>query len=312
MNRKNARKLILSNGLIVSLAFIVGMVTCGLDMTTVYGATRSIPFTYDKGPFDITDVSVKDGDYSTNIIGFIENTDPFLNTIKGVSLKIEMFDSNNHLIDVADSGYSSLPNTFEPHTKSAFKVPIDKNNELDHINIQILASDWGNAQTYPSSVGNESSNRPYIGIIGLDLTPELSKLIGVNQTKGFLLTMITKGSPADKSGLRGGSNTTTFNGRDIDVGGDIILKIDNKTVSSIYDIMKYVQSQKHVGDKLHLTILRDNAIKELDLTLEATPSQPSNNFTGTAQNGNNTSPENLYNECVSVAGKSLCDYLFKK
>jgi hypothetical protein len=38
-----------------------------------------------------------------------------------------MYDRNKHLIDVAESGsgYSSLlPETFEPQTKSAFKIPI--------------------------------------------------------------------------------------------------------------------------------------------------------------------------------------------
>jgi hypothetical protein len=207
MNRTNATKLLLSSGLVALVALFIWMVTSGLDMTTVYGATRTIPYTYDRGVFNITDVSVKDDDYSPSLIGFIENTDPLLNTIKGVSLKIEMFDRNNHLIDVADSGYSSLMDTFQPHDKSAFKVPIDKNNELDHINIQILATDWGTSQTYPSALGNLSSNHPYIGATGLPLTPDLSKQIGVNQTKGFLVTSIPKDSPADKSGLRGGSNT---------------------------------------------------------------------------------------------------------
>jgi C-terminal processing protease CtpA/Prc len=96
-------------------------------------------------------------------------------------------------------------------------------------------------------------------------------------------------------------------------GGDIILKIDNRTVSDVYDILRIIESQKkQVGDKVHLTILRDNASRELDLTLQAAPSQPSNNFTNTATNDTNQSPEELYNECVKVAGKSLCDFLFKK
>jgi hypothetical protein len=306
MNRTNATKLLLSSGLVALVPLSTWMVTSGFDMTTVYGATRPIPYTYDKGPFNITDVSIQDGGYLTNLIGFIENTDPFLNTIKGVSLKIEMYDRNNHLIDVAESGYSSLPNEFPPLAKSAFKIPIEKNNDLDHIKIQILANDWGTSGTYGTALGNQSSNRPYIGIIGLALTPDISKQIGLNQTKGFLLTTITKDSPANKSGLRGGSNTTTFNGRDIDVGGDIILKIDNKQVSDIYDIMRYVQSQKHAGDKIHLTILRDNAIKEVDLTLGTTPSQP------ISQTGGNQTQEELYIECVNVAGKSLCDTLFKR
>src|SRR5438093_13270588 len=122
MNGTNATKLLLSNGLVASVALFVWMVTSGLDMTTVYGATRPIPYTYDRGVFNITDVSVKDDDYSPSLIGFIENTDQLLNTIKGVSLQIEMFDRNNHLIDVAESGFSSLPSYFRPNTKSAFKI----------------------------------------------------------------------------------------------------------------------------------------------------------------------------------------------
>jgi S1-C subfamily serine protease len=169
-----------------------------------------------------------------------------------------------------------------------------------------------------SLIQNGSYHHPYIGIIGLSLTPDLSKQIGLNQTKGFLITSITKGSPADKSGLRAGSTTTTYNGRDVEVGGDIILKIDNREVSKIDDILAYLESQKHVGDKVHFTILRDNAIKELDLTLGDRPSpaklDSSNDFSNRLppQNDNNKNQEELYNQCVNVAGKSLCDFLFKR
>ena len=169
-----------------------------------------------------------------------------------------------------------------------------------------------------SLIQNGSYHHPYIGIVGLSLTPDLSKQIGLNQTKGFLITSITKGSPADKSGLRAGSTTTTINGRDVEVGGDIILKIDNREVSKIDDILAYLESQKHVGDKVHFTILRDNEIKELDLILGDRPSpaklDASNDFSNRLppQNDNNKNQEELYNECVNVAGKSLCDFLFKR
>ena len=169
-----------------------------------------------------------------------------------------------------------------------------------------------------SLIQNGSYHHPYIGIVGLSLTPDLSKQIGLNQTKGFLITSITKGSPADKSGLRAGSTTTTINGRDVEVGGDIILKIDNREVSKIDDILAYLESQKHVGDKVHFTILRDNKIKELDLLLGDRPSPAkldlSNDFSNRLppQNDNNKNQEELYNECVNVAGKSLCDFLFKR
>jgi len=169
-----------------------------------------------------------------------------------------------------------------------------------------------------SLIQNGSYHHPYIGIIGLSLTPELSKQIGLNQTKGFLITSITKGGPADKAGLRAGSTTTTFMGRDVEVGGDIILKIDNREVLKIDDILAYLESLKHVGDKVHFTILRDNVIKGLDLILGDRPSpaklDSSKDFSNRLppQNDNNKSQEELYNECVNVAGKSLCDFLFKR
>jgi hypothetical protein len=297
------------------------MVTSGLDVNTVDGATKPIPFTHDRGVFNITDLSVKEGDYSSDdLIGFIQNVDPYMNTIKGLSLKIDMFDRNNHLIDVAESGYSSLPGEFVPQTKYAFKIPIDKNKDLDHLHIEILATDWGTSNTYPDQnistmgsnfSGNYSSDRAYLGIIGLDLTPDLSKQIGLNQTKGVLLTLITKGSPADKSGLRAGSNIITYKDRDVNVGGDIIQRIDNQSVSKMQDIIAYL-GQKHAGDKVHLTILRDNSTRELDLISGQMPSQPSQPSQPTSRNGGNETQEELYNQCVNVAGKSMCDFLFKR
>lgn len=171
-----------------------------------------------------------------------------------------------------------------------------------------------------SLIQTGSYRHPYIGIIGLSLTPDLAKQIGLIQTKGFLVTSLTKGSPAEKADLRAGTTTKTLNGRDFDVGGDIILKIDNRDVTKIDDILAYLESQKHVGDKVHLTILRDNNIRELDLVLGERPSPDKidsslNDFPNRQpppQNGNGNSPEELYDECVRVAGKSFCDFLFRK
>lgn len=171
-----------------------------------------------------------------------------------------------------------------------------------------------------SLIQTGSYRHPYIGIIGLSLTPDLAKQIGLIQTKGFLVTSLTKGSPAEKADLRAGTTTKTLNGRDFDVGGDIILKIDNRDVTKIDDILAYLESQKHVGDKIHLTILRDNTIRELDLVLGERPSPDKidsslNDFPNRLpppQNGNGNSPEELYDECVRVAGKSFCDFLFRK
>ena len=170
-----------------------------------------------------------------------------------------------------------------------------------------------------SLIQTGSYRHPYIGIVGVSLAPDLSKQIGVTQTKGFLVTSITEGSPAEKADLQAGSTTETFNGREINTGGDIILKIDNREVTKIDDILAYLESQKQVGDQVHLTILRDNAIRELDLVLGERPSPDKidsslNDLPNRLppQNGDSNYPEELYDECVNVAGKSFCDFLFKR
>lgn len=170
-----------------------------------------------------------------------------------------------------------------------------------------------------SLIQTGSYRHPYIGIVGVSLAPDLSKQIGSTQTKGFLVTSITEGSPAEKADLQAGSTTKTLNGREINTGGDIILKIDNREVTKIDDILAYLESQKQVGDQVHLTILRDNAIRELDLVLGERPSPDKidsslNDIPNRLppQNGDSNYPEELYDECVGVAGKSFCDFLFKR
>jgi S1-C subfamily serine protease len=69
---------------------------------------------------------------------------------------------------------------------------------------------------------------------------------------------------------RGGYLTITYNGSELPLGGDIILKIDNQSVSKMEEIVAYL-SQKHAGDKVHFTIFRDNATKELDVILGRMP-----------------------------------------
>ncbi len=170
-----------------------------------------------------------------------------------------------------------------------------------------------------SLIQTGSYRHPYIGIVGLSLTPDLSKQIGLSQTKGFLITSITEGSPAEKADLEAGTTTKTYNGREINTGGDIILKIDNREVTKIDDILAYLESQKQVGENVHLTILRDNAMMELDLALGERPSADKidsslNDFPNRPppQNGDGDYPEELYDECVRVAGESFCDFLFRR
>ena len=128
----------------------------------------------------------------------------------------------------------------------------------------------------PSLITAGSYQHPWLGLIGADITPDIAKALGLSldEAKGFLVIGVNEGSPADKAGIRGGDRVTNVNGREIRLGGDIVLKIDNKDVRKIEDILTYLEGQKHVGDTVQLTIVRDGKTQTVNATL--TPRQGNN------------------------------------
>jgi serine protease Do len=124
----------------------------------------------------------------------------------------------------------------------------------------------------PSLISSGVYQHPWLGISGTDVTPEIAEALGFNESRGFLVTDITSGSPADKAGIRGGYKIDNINGREIALGGDIIVAINNNTVRKIDDILSYLEREKNVGDKVQLTVLRNGSIQEtLPTTLAARP-----------------------------------------
>jgi serine protease Do len=125
----------------------------------------------------------------------------------------------------------------------------------------------------PSLITTGSYQHPWLGLIGIDITPDIAEALGLSleEAKGFLIIGVNEGSPADKAGIRGGDRVTNVNGREIRLGGDIVLKIDNQDVRKIEDILTYLEGQKHVGDTVQLTIVRDDKTQTVNATLTPRP-----------------------------------------
>ncbi|MFZ8934894.1 MAG: S1C family serine protease, partial [Bacteriovoracaceae bacterium] len=81
---------------------------------------------------------------------------------------------------------------------------------------------------------------------------------------GLVITYISKGSGADKAGLRG--ITRDEWGRTY--VGDIILEVDGKKLKSYNDIFQSLEN-KNIGDRVKVKILRADKIE--NLTIELSP-----------------------------------------
>jgi S1-C subfamily serine protease len=92
----------------------------------------------------------------------------------------------------------------------------------------------------------------WLGISGLDINNDNAARLGLTVTKGVYIIDVTKGGPAEKAGLLfGGSDSQGQPGK----GGDIVIAIDNVTVTKVTDLINYFNGKKP-GDSVTLTIYR--------------------------------------------------------
>ena len=104
--------------------------------------------------------------------------------------------------------------------------------------------------------------RPWIGIQGTEVTKDLSDEFGF--PRGVYITGVMEASPADRVGL---DPFRTRTGRD---SGDIITAIDGVLVSSVEDLVSYLNS-KRPGDHVELSVYRDSQTIAIPMTLDPWP-----------------------------------------
>ena len=127
------------------------------------------------------------------------------------------------------------------------------------------------AKVAPSLITKGGFSHAWLGVSGTDMTPGIAEALGLKEPRGFLVVDVVSGSPAEKAGIKAGTDEKTVDGRPIVLGGDVIVSIDDRQVRKIDDILVYLQREKTVGDELKLTVLRGGETKELIAVLAARP-----------------------------------------
>jgi len=97
--------------------------------------------------------------------------------------------------------------------------------------------------------------RPWLGIIGLSLTEEISRYYGLQLEHGVLVTKVVDDSPAQQAGV---------------VAGDMILRMDSASINSVEDLLAEIHNRK-IGDRVRLTIFRGRREQSIDVTLSKIP-----------------------------------------
>ncbi len=102
-------------------------------------------------------------------------------------------------------------------------------------------------------IANGKVNRGYIGVMIQPVDDNMAKAVGLDKPTGVLIQDITKDGSASEEDIQ---------------PGDIILKVDKKTVNKPNELQSYVAS-KRAGDKITLTLYRDGDTIKRTVELKA-------------------------------------------
>jgi Do/DeqQ family serine protease len=103
----------------------------------------------------------------------------------------------------------------------------------------------------------------WIGVEGEPLTSESARAAGLERPTGMLVTGVSRGSPAERAGLR---------------PGDIVYAVDGKEVLDPASLRYQIATQP-VGDSVTLTVVRSGEAINLKLGLAAPPEAPARQLT---------------------------------
>lgn len=97
-----------------------------------------------------------------------------------------------------------------------------------------------------------SSGKPWLGLVGNNLNPDLSLAHNIPAKRGVIVTSIIPGSPADQAGMR---------------VGDAIVSCNAKSVLSLTDFLSQIATFKP-GDTVELGLWRQGKKTSLKVTLD--------------------------------------------
>jgi len=107
----------------------------------------------------------------------------------------------------------------------------------------------------------------YIGVVTQNVTPGIAAEFGLGVERGALVTQVEQGTPAQAAGLRGGTRTEAYNGRDVTLGGDVIVAIGETKVSGADDVSRIVTTELVPGQTVEFTVIRNGTRKTFEVTL---------------------------------------------
>ncbi|AGB17574.1 trypsin-like serine protease with C-terminal PDZ domain [Halovivax ruber XH-70] len=111
---------------------------------------------------------------------------------------------------------------------------------------------------------------PYLGVRALPLSQPIVEANDLSVTEGVYVAGVLGATPASDA-LQGADQSVQIDGATVPVGGDVIVAVDDQSVSTREDLLSYLLTETAPEDTIELTIVRDGQEQTVEVTLGERP-----------------------------------------
>ncbi len=163
---------------------------------------------------------------------------------------------------------------------------LDLQGQVIGVNAQIISPSRANAgigfaipvntvqRVVPELIATGQYGHPWLGVSFLDLGRWADLLQQANldvPDAGLLILEVLPNSPAAEAGLRGGTESAIVGNARLQVGGDVIVAINEEAFANWSEFNTYLEIETRVGETIEVTVWRDDAQLTIPLTLGERP-----------------------------------------
>ncbi|HDQ72584.1 MAG TPA: PDZ domain-containing protein [Chloroflexi bacterium] len=163
---------------------------------------------------------------------------------------------------------------------------LDSAGQVIGVNVMILSGSQASAgvgfaipvnivkQVVPVLIEEGEYTYAWLGIAGRDMDRESALAMDLPADQwGALVIDVVEDGPAMEAGLRGADETITIDGARINIGGDVIIAVNDQPVRAMDDLITYLVKETRPGQTITLTILRSGRERQIEVELDERPRQ---------------------------------------
>jgi S1-C subfamily serine protease len=123
----------------------------------------------------------------------------------------------------------------------------------------------------------------WLGLSGGTLQADIAEAMDLERDqRGILVASVVEDGPAGEAGLLGSTQDYTYEGAQVQIGGDIITAIDGRETETFDDLVSYLASDTRPGQEITLDILRDGKAQQVNVVLGSRPGKEQANSPATS------------------------------